>query len=181
MSKGKVAGATSEDNIYGEYFKNTKENQEKYGKNTIVLMQVGSFLEIYGIRLENGDIMDSPIQEFADLCQFNIAEKKVSFGQRGKVVMAGFMVYLLDKYLPRMLDGGYTVVVYLQEKAKDGKGYQRVLHKVYSPGTFVSCDTDSSPQITNNIMCIWIHFIQTPVVVTTIKDQRHNGVWYFCD
>ena len=173
MSKTKSA-STSDDNIYGEYFKLTRENQEKYGKNTIVLMQVGSFLEIYGVKTVNGDITDSLICEFADLCQFNIAEKKNAFGEKGKLVMAGFMVYLLDKYLPKMLDNGYTVAVYLQEKAKDGKSFVRVLNKVYSPGTFVSCDTDSSPQITNNIMCIWI-YLSKPVSTKT-RDTMVCGI-----
>ena len=178
MSKAKATANGNDDNIFSEYFKFTRENQEKYGKNTIVLMQVGSFLEIYGIKMENGTIVESLIQEFADLCQFNIAEKKVGLGDKGKIVMAGFMVYLLDKYLPRMLDGGYTVVVYLQEKSKDGKSFQRVLNRVYSPGTFVSCDTDSSPQITNNIMCVWIH-LSKPMLssqVSKIRDTMVCGI-----
>jgi DNA mismatch repair protein MutS len=170
MSKARST-VNGDDTIYGEYFKLTRENQQKYGKNTIVLMQVGSFLEIYGVKTPGGDIVDSLIREFAELCQFNIAEKKNGFGERGQIVMAGFMVYLLDKYLPRMLDGGYTIVVYLQEKAKDGKSFNRVLNRVYSPGTFVSCDTDSSPQITNNIMCIWFHISKSLLGSQVVKTR----------
>jgi DNA mismatch repair protein MutS len=166
---------SGEDNIYGEYFKLTRENQQKYGKRTIVLLQVGSFLEVYGIKTPQGQIIDSEIQEFTELCQFNIAEKKNGFGEKGVVVMAGFMVYLLDKYLPRIIDGGYTVVVYLQEKAKDGKSFNRVLYKTFSPGTFVSCDTDSSPQITNNIMCIWIH-LSKPLLTSQISKTKETMV-----
>jgi len=175
MSKSKTASIVGEDNIYGEYFKFTRENKQKYGENTIVLMQVGSFLEIYGIKTPNGQIIESRIQEFADLCQFNIAEKKNGFGEKGQVVMAGFMVYLLDKYLPKILDGGYTVVVYLQEKAKDGKSFIRVLNKVFSPGTFVSCDTDSSQQLTNNIMSIWFH-LSKPLLTSQVSKTRDTMV-----
>ena len=57
---------TNEDtssSIYTEYFKYTKEYQEKYGKNTIVLMQVGAFFEVYGIRNSiTGEISGSLIQ-----------------------------------------------------------------------------------------------------------------------
>jgi DNA mismatch repair protein MutS len=175
MSRTKTTSIVSEDNIYGEYFKNTRENKQKYGENTIVLMQVGSFLEIYGIKNSQGQITESLIQEFADLCQFNIAEKKNGFGEKGQIVMAGFMVYLLDKYLPRMLDGGYTVAVYLQEKAKDGKSFNRVLNKVFSPGTFVSCDTDSSQQLTNNIMSIWFH-LSKPMLTSQISKIRDTMI-----
>jgi len=150
--------STSDDNIYSEYFKITRENQTKYGKKTIVLMQVGSFLEIYGIKTPTGDIIESQIEDFTEICQLNIAEKKSGFGNKGQIVMAGFGVYLLDKYLPKIIDGGYIAAVYLQEPdPKNKKVFLRKLHKVYSPGTFLSCETDSSPQITNNIMCIWVH------------------------
>lgn len=150
--------STGDDNIYSEYFKITKENQTKYGKKTIVLMQVGSFLEIYGIKTPTGDIIESQIEEFTEICQLNIAEKKSGFGNKGQIIMAGFGVYLLDKYLPKIIDGGYIAAVYLQEPdPKNKKVFLRKLHKVYSPGTFLSCETDSSPQITNNIMCIWVH------------------------
>lgn len=166
---------SGEDNIYGEYFKLTRENKQKYGKRTIVLMQVGSFLEVYGIKTPEGLIIDSEIQEFTELCQFNIAEKKNGFGEKGVIVMAGFMVYLLDKYLPRIIEGGYTAVVYLQEKSGDGKSFIRVLHKTFSPGTFVSCDTDSSPQITNNIMCVWIH-LSKPMLTSQISKTKDTIV-----
>ena len=32
-----------------EYFELTKGFQDEYGKNTILLMQVGAFFEVYGI------------------------------------------------------------------------------------------------------------------------------------
>lgn len=170
MSKSKSrttkAAVTSsgEDTIYGDYFKYTREYQAKYGENTIVLMQVGTFLEVYGVRdSQSGEYLLSKIKEFANLCQFNIAEKKATYGpsdHTGQIVMAGFMHYLLDKYLPKMLDGGFTVVVYLQEKeSSDPKaGYKRVLHKIYSPGTYLSCESsESADRLTNNIMSIWFH------------------------
>jgi DNA mismatch repair protein MutS len=179
MSKMRTSTKSDcEDNIYGEYFKLTKEYQQKYGKNTVVLMQVGSFLEVYGIKTPSGDIIDSKIKEFSEICQFNIAEKKNAYGNKGQIIMAGFMVYLLDKYLPKIMDSGYTAVVYLQEKElrKDSKSYNRILYKIYSPGTFISCDTDSSPQITNNIMCIWIHTSKPYYNKSEIRDILICGI-----
>jgi DNA mismatch repair protein MutS len=35
-----------------EYFELTKKYQDEYGENTILLMQVGSFFEVYGIYSE---------------------------------------------------------------------------------------------------------------------------------
>jgi DNA mismatch repair protein MutS len=168
-----------DDNIYSEYFKNTKENQEKYGKKTVVLMQVGSFLEVYGIKTSRGDIIESQIEGFTEICQLNIAEKKSMFGNKGQIVMAGFGVLFLDKYLPKIIEGGYIAAIYLQEpNPKNKKQFIRTLHKVYSPGTFMSCETDSSPQITNNIMCIWIHKSKPLINIESskIKDFMICGI-----
>jgi DNA mismatch repair protein MutS len=141
--------------IYDEYFQYTREYQEKYGKNTIVLMQVGAFFEIYGLKdpLTN-EIEGSHIQMLSDICQLHISEKKTTFtsGTKGKqiLLMAGFRDYTIDKYLSKLTDSGYTVPVFVQEKKS--KSIVRVLDRVYSAGTYISCDTDSSPKITNNIM-----------------------------
>jgi len=48
-----------ETGIYSEYFQLTREYKTKYGKNTLLLMQVGAFFEVYGLKnMENGDITD---------------------------------------------------------------------------------------------------------------------------
>jgi DNA mismatch repair protein MutS len=141
-------------NIHDDYLQYTKEYQEKYGTHVIVLLQVGAFFEVYGIKNpETGILSGSHINEFSEICQLNISEKKVSH-KTGQIMMAGFRDYQLDKYLPKLTDAGYTIPVYIQEK--QGKEIQRKLDRIYSTGTYLTGDTDSSPIITNNIMCIWI-------------------------
>jgi DNA mismatch repair protein MutS len=172
-----------EDKLHLDYLKYTKEYDEKYGKNSIVLIQCGNFFEVYSVvSHETGEYLNTKILEFSEVCQMNIGPKKSVADKNGKVVMAGFQTYLLDKYLPKLLDSGYTVIVYIQEKEqrKDGK-YNRVLDKVYSPGTYICCDTDSSPQITNNIMCIWMHLSKplltsNSVNLSKIRDTIIYGV-----
>lgn len=143
-----------EGGIYYEYFKYTKQHIEQYGERTVVLLQVGAFFEVYGIKDSiTADITDSSISEFADVCQLNISDKTQQY-RSGTIVMAGFRDFTIDKYLDKLIDAGYTVPVYVQEK--NGKTITRVLDKVYSAGTYMSCETDSSPRISNNIMCIWL-------------------------
>lgn len=182
MSKTKKS-ADSEEKLHLDYLKYTKEHEEKYGKKSMVLLQCGSFFEVYGIMSnETGEYLNSKIVEFSEVCQMNIGPKKNVMDKNGKVMMAGFQTYLLDKYLPILLDSGYTVIVYVQEKEKrkDGK-HDRYLDKIYSPGTYVCCDTDSSPQITNNIMCVWLH-ISKPLLtgnsinMSKIRDTIVYGV-----
>jgi DNA mismatch repair protein MutS len=143
----------SSNNIMNEYIKLTKEYQEKYGKNTIVLLQVGAFFEVYGLKHpETNEITESQIEDFSQICQLTISDKKIIY-KKQQIVMAGFRDYTLEKYLQKITDGGYTAVVYVQEK--EGKVVTRKFYGVYSAGTFISYETDNSPQLTNNIMCVW--------------------------
>lgn len=141
-------------NITGEYIDLTIEYQQKYGPNTLVLLQVGAFFEVYGLKdKETGIISASNIEDFSQICQLVVTEKGLTYKNKD-VVMSGFRDYSLEKYLHKITDNNYTAVVYVQEK--DGKSVKRVFYGVFSAGTYISFDTDSSPQLTNNIMCIWM-------------------------
>lgn len=148
-----------ETTILNEYLKLTNKYKKEYGEQTVVLMQVGSFFEIYGLLDKDTKEISTitSIKEVCQICNLNIAEKKVCVG-KDQVLMAGYRDYSLEKYLPKMTENGYTVVVYVQEKM--GKEVTRKLYAIYSPGTYISYDVDSSPQITNNIMCIWFELVK---------------------
>jgi DNA mismatch repair ATPase MutS len=151
--------------IYSEYFLLTKEYREKYGKNTVLLMQVGAFFEIYGllegsldntVNADKSSIYtdDSEILQISNICQLNIAEKKYIFKNK-QLVMAGFRDHTLEKYLQRITENNFTAVVYVQEKNE--KNTRRVFHSIHSAGTYISYEIDSYNSHTiNNIMCIWL-------------------------
>ena len=165
---------TDTKSIYGEYFKYTEEYQTKYGKHSVVLMQVGAFFEVYGIKLAEGDdIVRSQIAHFAEICQLNVSAKTQSY-ENGTIVMAGFRDFTIDKYITKLTENGYTVPVFVQEK--DGKVIRRVLDKVYSPGTFISCETDSNNAISNNIMTIWFEIYKPFAKSAQSKDTMVYGV-----
>jgi len=177
----KIKKADGDDKLHIEYLRYTKEYEEKYGKKSMVLIQCGSFFEVYSVlSSETGEYVDTKILEFSEVCQMIIADKKTSADPRGKVMMAGFQTYLLDKQLPKLTDNGYTVIVYVQEKEprKDGK-YNRVLDKIYSPGTYLCCETDSSPQITNNIMCIWMHLSKPLLTANSVNVSKTRDTIVF--
>jgi DNA mismatch repair protein MutS len=143
----------NETSIYTDYFTLSKEYQSKYGENTILLMQVGAFFEIYGLKnIETNEISHSKITEIAQICQLNYADKKTIYNGF-QVMMAGFREYGLDKYVQKITDADYTAVVYTQEK--NGKETTRKLYHIYSPGTYVPYEEEGSQQMSNHIMCIW--------------------------
>jgi len=144
--------------ITDEYFQLTTKYRAQYGERTIVLLQVGAFFEVYGLKNpKTKAITGSKITEFAQICQLSVSEKNVCVEQ-DHVVMAGFRDYTLEKYLQKLSENDYTAVVYTQ--TKEGKNVTRQLHAIYSAGTYISYDNDSSQQITNHIMCIWIEKYQ---------------------
>ena len=133
-----------------DYFQKTKKHIEDYGELTIVLIQVGAFFEVYGLKDKNDNINGSNIMDFSRICDLNVVDKKACC-DLDAVVMAGFKDHLLDKYVKKLQDAGYTIAVYEQDE--QCANTTRSLTGIFSPGTYFSIDTDS---ITNNTCCIWV-------------------------
>jgi DNA mismatch repair protein MutS len=133
-----------------DYFQKTKKHIDEYGVLTIVLIQVGAFFEVYGLKDKNDNINGSNIMDFSRICDLNVVDKKVCCGI-DSVVMAGFKDHLLDKYVKKLQDAGYTIAVYEQDE--QCANTTRSLTGIFSPGTYFSTDTES---ITNNTCCIWV-------------------------
>ena len=133
-----------------DYFEKTKKHIDEFGELTIVLMQVGAFFEVYGLKDNYDNIHGSNIMDFSRICDLNIADKKVCCGSE-QVIMAGFKDHLLDKYEKKLQDAGYTIAVYTQDE--QCANTTRSLARISSPGTYFSTDTEN---ITNNTCCIWV-------------------------
>ena len=59
-----------------EYFELTNQYINEYGKNTILLMQVGSFFEVYGINnAETESITGSRIEDFQKFASLILLKK----------------------------------------------------------------------------------------------------------
>ena len=164
-----------EETIHHEYFKHTKKYTSEYGAKTVVLMQVGAFFEVYGLKDAECNISGSCINEFSSICGLNVSEKTTfefvdTVDKKKKVIlMAGFRDFMIDKYLSKLTEAGYTAAVFVQEK--QGKTVLRKLDHVYSPGTYISCDTDSNNRLSNNIMCIWLESFNPYASKNTKKKQ----------
>ena len=150
-----------------DYLEKTKYYKKQYGENTMVLMQVGAFYEVYALQNNNNNTYyGSNILEFIRICDLNIANKNVSINE-DKVRMAGFSHYMLDKYIRRLQNEGYTIVVYNQDMQE--KNTTRSLAGIYSPGT--SFLSDSETKITNNTICIWLYVMDFPHSNSRNKDN----------
>tara|TARA_Y100001958_G_scaffold319_1_gene227 strand:- start:14882 stop:18142 length:3261 start_codon:yes stop_codon:yes gene_type:complete len=142
--------------IIKDYFTLTKKHKEQYGESTIVLIQVGTFFEVYGLRGENGQYIGSDIEKFTTMNDLVMAKKQITMADKDGVVrdvmQAGFHIDHSEKYINRLQNKGYTIVIYTQDI--QAKNTSRSLTEVISPGTFFTPETT---KLTNHVMCVWIH------------------------
>lgn len=146
--------------IYDEYFNYTKELKMKYGDRSLVLMLVGAFFEVYGLKnIDTDEVTKSNLVDFVNICNLNSSIKmelptENDEDSKKVILMAGVRDYNLEKYLSILIAANYNVAVYIQDKS--GKKIVRKLDKIYSPGTYVSFDCNNDKKLSNNIMSIWI-------------------------
>ncbi len=146
-------------NLVQKYFEDTKKYKLSHGEKTIILIQVGSFFECYAIIESDGSYIGSSIEEFSRICDMSIARKNTSVGEKN-VVMAGFGLGQLEKYVKRLLEHGYTVPVITQNV--QGKNTERSISCIYSPGMHFNEESDN---LTNNTICIWLNVSKANSVI----------------
>jgi DNA mismatch repair protein MutS len=123
-------------------------------------MQNGAFFEVYGLKDKHNNIYGCKLVDFSRICDLNIVDKKVPGGDMtidgDQVINAGFKTHLIEKYIKKLQDSGYTIIVY-EEEGEDPIKKTKIRNKtgIYSPGTYMYLETDTE-QITNNICCLWI-------------------------
>lgn len=114
----------------------------KYGR-VALLMQVGGFFEVYS----DAEGIRGNAKEVGRCLNFAVKLKADN-----KTLMAGCQVLAVDKYIPILLQAGYTVVCYEQEVGDKGL-ITRVPTRVISPGT------DLNTPLTNNwLMTVFVEF-----------------------
>lgn len=156
--------------LVSNYLKLTQKYKDEYGDKTLVLMQVGAFYEVYGVRdPKSSEITGSSILAFSKMCDLSISDKKMCVGKKN-VMMAGFRDYMLDKYLKKLQKNAYTAVVYSQDEK--AAGTTRSLDGIYSPGTYFSSEEE---KITNNISCIWIDKHRSNLIIGCSNVDIYTG------
>jgi len=151
--------------IVNDYLELTHKYKEEYGDKTVVLLQVGAFFEIYGLKTDKNEVFGSNIEEVCEIGELNISDKKMTHTDKSlkknsnpkchvyNVMMAGFKDYNYEKYVQKLLNKQYVVVVYTQEKHDDST-ITRNLDCIYSTGTYINADKNE--KLSNNIACIWL-------------------------
>jgi len=137
--------------LIDDYFIHQINFEKKYGKKTIVLMQVGTFFEIYGVNNETEKIGDA--QTITELLNIQLSRRNKSIleNSRTNALMAGFPLNSLKRNINILVSNNYTVV--LIEQTTEPPNPQREITQIYSPGTYIEEINQSDP---NNIVSLYI-------------------------
>lgn len=97
--------------ISDEYFDYYTKYTNEYGEKTCIFMQIGSFYEMNMVKNDKECIGN--LTEIVALLNIQMTKKNKNIDRvdRGNPYMAGFPKPAITKYMPILLDKGYTVII----------------------------------------------------------------------
>ena len=147
--------------IIDDYLNYQDEYRGKYGENTVILMQVGSFFELYSI-IENDPFMS----KISDICNIIVSRKNKAIKEvsRNNPVMAGFPLYTLNKFVTILTENNYTIILIEQVSAPPNP--DRKITEIISKSTYISNGTPSTKS--NYIMVMYFEEMKDGLLIVGI-------------
>jgi DNA mismatch repair protein MutS len=159
--------------LFDEYAEHDARFRSQYGPRSLVLMEVGSFYELYS----DEDKVALDIRAVCDLLNIVLTKKNKNVPEvsRSNPMMAGFPSPALSKYLPVLMDHNYTVVLVSQVTPPPNP--KRAVTRVYSKGTYL--DDLRNTNSSNNLMCIYLEQDGAGVVFAgaAVLDLATGAAW----
>jgi DNA mismatch repair protein MutS len=108
--------------------------ESKYGKNTIVFMEIGSFFETYEVNNETHQI--GKAKEVSELLNIQLTRKNKSILENSvqNPLLAGIPSVSLDRYLSRLVQAKKYTIVLVRQKGEPPH-VKRYISNIISPGT----------------------------------------------
>ncbi|MGD9718193.1 MAG: DNA mismatch repair protein, partial [Sulfurimonadaceae bacterium] len=116
------------------YFDLQRFFEEKYGKDTVVFMEVGTFFEVYEVN--NDEEQVGKAKEIAELLNIQLTKKNKNILENSdkNPLLAGVPTVSFERYLNRLIaEQKYTVIV-IRQKGNPPK-ISRYVAQIVSPGT----------------------------------------------
>ena len=134
------------------YFDLQRHFEEKYGKDALVLMEIGTFFEVYEVNNDNLKI--GKAKEIAELLNIQLTRKSKAVLENSvnNPLLAGVPAVSLDRYLSRLIaTKKYTIIVVKQKG--EMPHVKRYVANIISPGTNFEYLSEPSE---NNIVSLMI-------------------------
>lgn len=116
------------------YFDLQRHFEEKYGKDALVLMEIGTFFEVYEVN--NDELKIGKAKEIAELLNIQLTRKSKAVLENSinNPLLAGVPAVSLDRYLSRLIaTKKYTIIVVKQKG--EMPNVKRYVSNIISPGT----------------------------------------------
>lgn len=119
-----------------DYIKYQLEAEQKYGKNTIVFYENGSFYEIYGVDNDKEKVgQPKRVSEILNIA-ITRKSKKILENSRKNPLLVGVPVAHADKHIKTLIASGFTIV--FVEQTTRPPNPERGLTHVLSPTTYIA-------------------------------------------
>ena len=136
--------------IYVEYQTYHKEYQKKFGPKTCILMQVGSFYEMYSTNTEGPNL-----KEISGLLNivFTKKDKTNLTVSQSNPYMLGFPLVSSEKFIILLISNGFTVATI--DQVTPPPDPERKCTNIFSPSTFIGTTLDIN---TSYAICIYFDY-----------------------
>ena len=116
------------------YFELQKYFEDKYGSDTVVFMEIGTFYEVYEIN--NDEVQIGKAKEIAELLNIQLTKKNKNIIENSEKnpLLAGVPAVSFERYLSRLIsEEKYTIIVVKQKG--NPPNISRYVAQIVSPGT----------------------------------------------
>ena len=134
------------------YFDLQAYYEERYGKDALVIMEIGTFFEVYEVNNDARKI--GKAKEIAELLNIQLTRKNKSILENSEAnpLLAGVPAVSLERYLNRLIQSKkYTIIVIKQKGAMPN--IKRYVSNIISPGTNFEYLNESTE---NNIVSLLV-------------------------
>ena len=124
------------------YFELQQYFEQKYGNDTLVLMEIGTFFEIYEVN--NDELKIGKAKEIAELLNIQLTRKNKAIVENSikNPLLAGVPSVSIERYLARLINSKKYTIVMVKQKGVMPK-VQRYVSNIISPGTNFEYQTES--------------------------------------
>ena len=116
------------------YFDLQQYFEDKYGQDTVIFMEIGTFFEVYEVN--NDELQIGKAKEIAELLNIQLTKKNKNIIENSdrNPLLAGVPAVSFERYLSRLIgEQKYTVIV-VRQKGNPPK-ISRYISQIVSPGT----------------------------------------------
>ncbi len=116
------------------YFDLQRHFEAKYGSDTVVFMEIGTFFEVYEVN--NDELQVGKAKEMAELLNIQLTKKNKNIAENSvkNPLLAGVPAVSFERYLGRLIEQQKYTIIIIRQKGVPPK-VSRYLGQIISPGT----------------------------------------------